>query len=193
MTQREDLYRGTSRAAWGCFFLYFNINLGPVNILPAFGAYLLFLSAIRLLEGEVRDLSLLRPFGAALAVWNILAWSLAIFGADLSGRLPVVQLVLNLMELWFFFQLFTDLAELAKRYETDGEVSRRLLRWRTVQILLLMVLALPWEPLVRRWEAAELLMAGLSVTALAACLCIMASIFALRRLFREEAAPEQGG
>ena len=46
MTQRQTLYAGVSRAAWGYFFLYFDIRLGQLNILPEFGAYLLFLSAI---------------------------------------------------------------------------------------------------------------------------------------------------
>ena len=34
MTDRETLYRGASHAAWGYFFLYLDINLGALNILP---------------------------------------------------------------------------------------------------------------------------------------------------------------
>lgn len=57
----EALYRGVSHAAWGYLFLYLDVNLGTVSILPAFVGYLLFWSAISALEGEVRDLSLSRP------------------------------------------------------------------------------------------------------------------------------------
>lgn len=46
MTERKTLYDGVSNAAWGYFFLYFNINLGAVNILPRFVGWLLFLAAI---------------------------------------------------------------------------------------------------------------------------------------------------
>ena len=74
MTQRQTLYAGVSRAAWGYFFLYFDIRLGQLNILPEFGAYLLFLSAIHLLEGQRRDLALLRPLGWLLAAWSVLGW-----------------------------------------------------------------------------------------------------------------------
>ena len=51
----EALYRGVSHAAWGYLFLYLDVNLGTVSILPAFVGYLLFWSAISALEGEVRD------------------------------------------------------------------------------------------------------------------------------------------
>ena len=44
-----------SHAAWGYFFLYFDVNLGPLNVLPDWAAYLLFLSAIGKLRGEQRD------------------------------------------------------------------------------------------------------------------------------------------
>ena len=64
----QTLYQGVSHAAWGYFFLYFDVNLGPLNVLPDWAAYLLFLSAIHLLEGQRRDLALLRPLGWLLAV-----------------------------------------------------------------------------------------------------------------------------
>ena len=32
----ERLYRGVSHAAWAYFFLYFDVNLGSLNILPDF-------------------------------------------------------------------------------------------------------------------------------------------------------------
>lgn len=48
----QTLYQGVSHAAWGYFFLYFDVNLGPLNVLPDWAAYLLFLSAIGKLRGE---------------------------------------------------------------------------------------------------------------------------------------------
>ena len=52
MTDYQKLYSGISKAAWGYFFLYFNINFNNVSILPSFVGYLLFLSAINLLKGK---------------------------------------------------------------------------------------------------------------------------------------------
>ena len=36
----QTLYQGVSHAAWGYFFLYFDVNLGPLNVLPDWAAYL---------------------------------------------------------------------------------------------------------------------------------------------------------
>ena len=85
MTDRETLYRGASHAAWGYFFLYIDINLGTLNILPDWAAYLLFLSAIRKLQGERRDLALLRPLGILLAVWNGADWLAVLGGGALTA------------------------------------------------------------------------------------------------------------
>ena len=61
MTDRENLYKGLSHAAWGYFFLNFNFNLNNVSILPVFVGYILFFFAIKRLAEERRDLRLLRP------------------------------------------------------------------------------------------------------------------------------------
>ena len=52
MMDKNNLYQGISKCAWAYFFLYFDINLGSVSILPDFVAFLLFLSAIGLLKEE---------------------------------------------------------------------------------------------------------------------------------------------
>ena len=36
MSNNKKLFHGLDRAAWGYFFLYFNITLGRVNLLPPF-------------------------------------------------------------------------------------------------------------------------------------------------------------
>ena len=70
MTQHRQLYDGISHAAWGYLFLYLDINLGTVSVLPRFVGWLLFLSAIEKLKAERRDLALLRSLGTLLAAWS---------------------------------------------------------------------------------------------------------------------------
>ena len=128
MTRWQTLYTGVSRAAWGYFFLYFDIRLGQLNILPEFGAYLLFLSAIHFLEGQRRDLALLRPLGWLLAAWSGLGWAAEFFGATLD--FPVVGIVIGAVQMYFHFQMMTDFAALAQCYQgADQTLDRRLLRW----------------------------------------------------------------
>ena len=127
----ERLYRGVSHAAWAYFFLYFNINLGSINILPDFVCYLLLWSAIACLEEEERDLTLLRPLCVLLGVWAGADWVFTLFQEPLDGQFPPVDLFLAVAAIYFHFQLFTDFAHLAARYQPPGEeLDRSLLRLR---------------------------------------------------------------
>ena len=74
MTDYQKIYDGISKAIWGYFFLYFDINLGTISILPSFVGYILFLKAIDLLEEEERELSLLKTLGLILVAWNVIEW-----------------------------------------------------------------------------------------------------------------------
>lgn len=114
MTDREKLYNGVSAAAWSYLFLYFNVNLGRVNILPQFAGYWLLLNAIRDLKEKRRSLALLRPLGILLLVWHLANWVLTIGGRTLSGLFPPLELIIGVAALYFHFQLFTDCAALTK-------------------------------------------------------------------------------
>ena len=188
-TDRETLYRGASHAAWGYFFLYLDINLGSLNILPDWAAYALFLSAIGKLRGERRDLGLLRPLGLLLAVWNGADWALALFGGGVSGHFPPLDLVVGVIQMYFHFQLLTDCAALAADWEAAGEtVDRRILRWRTIQTVIQTgVMCLSYLP--AEWDTAVMTaMTAMVLVYLAAGLGTMLALFALRRLFREGTA-----
>ena len=97
----EALYRGVSHAAWGYLFLYLDVNLGTVSILPAFVGYLLFWSAISALEGEVRDLSLLRPLCALLGAWAGAGWLYSWTGGSLDGCFYPLDVILQAASLYF--------------------------------------------------------------------------------------------
>ena len=191
MTDRRTLYTGVSRAAWGYFFLYFNINLGPVSVLPTFVGFLLFLSSINLLKEERRDMALLHPLGIMLVICHFGDWVLSWFGATLSGQFEVLDLIVNLISLYFHFQLFTDFAALASKYQHEGDcLDRRLLRWRTLQTILLTTLTLvryPAQWVSNWWNYVVIAMTGV---ALIAGICLMVALFALRKVFvdKEELA-----
>ena len=91
----EKLYRGVSHAAWAYFFLYFDINLGSLNILPDFMCYVLLWSAIGCLEEEERDLALLRPLCVLLGVWAGADWVFTLLGGTLDGRFRPMDLLIS--------------------------------------------------------------------------------------------------
>ena len=117
MDNREKLYSGLSKAAWGYFLLNFDINLGTVSILPRFAGFFMLCSALGYLAEEQRDLTLLCPLGRLLAVWNLADWLLSWFGTHLTGKLLFLDLLITAAGLYFHFQFLTDMAALAEKLQ----------------------------------------------------------------------------
>ena len=192
----ERLYRGVSHAAWAYFFLYFNVNLGSLNILPDFVCYLLLWSAIGCLEEEERDLTLLRPLCVLLGVWAGADWVFTLLGGTLDGQFRPMDLLISVAAIYFHFQLFTDFAHLAARYQPQGEgLDRSLLRLRTVHTLLLTAVAVLTWPFPNGTQfslsdgslpekLAGLLLLGLALAGLVVALMLMFGLFSLRKYFR---------
>lgn len=182
MSDRQRRYEGISKAAWGYFFLYFDINIGSVSLLPDFVGSLLFLGTIGLLEQDRRELRLLRPLGAILALWQGLRWLASWVGLDPEGHWQAVDLVVCLVGLYFHFQLLTDLSAVASAYQRKGcDHDRRLLYCRTLQTLMLTAVMLlttfaPW--LSEAWAVVSLLPL---VVYLVAGIVLMRALFRLRR------------
>ena len=194
MTDRENLYKGLSLAAWGYFFLNFDFNLGTVSIFPRFAGYLLFLSAIGKLAGERRDLLLLRPLCVLLAVWNGGDWLLSWGGGDIDGHVLFLDLLMAAAGLYFQFQFLTDMAALAETHRPaeDNNLDERLRRRRTAYIVLVTVISLfsaaPGQIMILGdgWRTGIIL--GLAVIACILSLMIMAGLFELRKFFLPGAA-----
>ena len=185
MTDYQKLYTGIGRAAWGYFFIYFDINLNTVSILPSFIGYLLFLSAINHLCDEERELNLLRTLGIILTVWHIASW-FASFGAiKLDGMLPAVDIIIGVVNIYFHFQLLTNLASIAAKYQSeDHEFDAKLLRYRTMQtVMLTAVIILGY---LAKWqtELVTVISVGMIIVYLIVAVLLMKALFDLRRCLR---------
>ncbi|MBQ3255862.1 MAG: hypothetical protein IJA67_00400 [Oscillospiraceae bacterium] len=185
MTDYQKLYTGIGRAAWGYFFIYFDINLNTVSILPSFIGYLLFLSAINHLCDEERELNLLRTLGIILTVWHIASW-FASFGAiKLDGMLPAVDIIIGVVNIYFHFQLLTNLASIAAKYQPEGyELDAKLLRYRTMQtVMLTAVIILGY---LAKWqtELVTVISVGMIIVYLIVTVLLMKALFDLRRCLR---------
>ncbi|MBQ9070268.1 MAG: hypothetical protein IJY23_02845 [Clostridia bacterium] len=138
MTDYQKLYTGIGRAAWGYFFIYFDFNINTVSVIPSFIGYLLFLSAINYLCDEERDLNLLRTLVTILTVWHIASWLASFASADLDGMLQVVDIIIGVVNIYFHFQILTNLASIAAKYQPeDYTLDQKLLDYRTLQTIML--------------------------------------------------------
>ena len=195
MTDRSALYSGLSNAAWGYFFLNFDLNLNHISALPRFVGFLLFLSAIRKLSGARRDLALLRPLCALLEVWAAVDWLFSWGGSSVDGQILFLDLLVAVAGLYFHFQFLTDMAVFAEQYQPEGgDLDSRIRRRRTAYIVLITVISLASSlDLQRLATQSELLLGAVAVMAFAAlitALFIMAALFGLRRCF--QAKPAEG-
>ena len=137
MTDYIKLYKGIGRAAWGYFFVYFDLKFNAVSFTPSFIGFLLLLSAIDLLSEEERELNLLHTLGAILTVWNLVSWLASFAAIDLDGLLHVVDIVIGVSNIYFHFQFVTNLASIAAKYQSEGqELDAKLLAYRSVQTVM---------------------------------------------------------
>ena len=176
------LYTGISRCAWGYFFLYFDINFGSVSVLPRFVGFWLFLSAIDLLSEEERELKLLRPLGVGLLCWHLISWGLSWVNITPENLIPAADVVICVINLYFHFQLVTNLAAIAARHQgPEASLDRRLLSCRTMQTVVftaLMVLERFAGLFGDLWIYLSFL---LIIVYLIAGIRIMSALFALRK------------
>lgn len=155
-----------SRVAWGYVLLHAHINLGPVDILPDWLGYLLFLSAIKTIQKEQPTAKLLQPLAVILAIWNIVT----IFVENIQG----VSVLITVLSLYFHFQFLTDLANLAEKHECSE--STKILSLRTVRTILMTIFALPFP-----WDEMGVISVGLIGANLVVVIWICVVLFGFKR------------
>lgn len=182
METYNRLYDGITKTAWGYFFLYFDINLGTVSILPDFVGFLLFLSAINLLKDEERDLSLLRPFGILLALWNGAEWIASWVSMNLDNVSHFFNLIVCLVNLYFHFQLLTNMASIATKYQPeDANIDAKLLKYRTIQTIMLTVMLIFTYVSTLLGELWTYISLAIAIIYIVIGICMMKALFDLRR------------
>ena len=190
MTDYNKLYSGLSRVAWGYFFTCIDINFGTVSILPSFVGYLLFLSAISYLKDEERELTLLRTLGVILAVWHGAQWIASWVSSSLDGVWQFADIIIGIVNLYFYFQLLTNLASVAAKYQPEGYTfDSKLLRYRTIQTVILTAILVitnfhSW--LLEIWSVVSIVM---MIAHVIVGICLMIALFKLRKCISENNEP----
>lgn len=186
MTGYQRLYSGIGRAAWGYFFVYFDFKLNTVSLTPAFIGYLLFLSAIALLCNEERELKLIRALGILLALLNFIAWVASWYAVDLGNIPHILNIIVGIINLYFHFQFITNLASIAAKYQTPfSDFDKKLLRYRTLQTIMLTSILVLSYLLTQLQLFGTLVSLGMAIVYLIAAILIMRTLFAFRRCLPE--------
>ena len=131
MTDYKELSNKIRRVGWGFVFILFDINIGTVSILPRWAGYMMIISALPVLASQVPSAKLLKPLGVALAVYSGAEWAMKIISLDYS--LAVLSVLIMCIFVYFNFQLFTNLAEIAEKHSCPQQ--KGLLKLRTALII----------------------------------------------------------
>lgn len=138
MEHREQLSRALRKIFWGYIFLYFDLNIATIDILPAGLGYIFFYQAIRdCLMKEDASTKLLNPICWILIIYRIIEWLMNIF--QIPTDIFIITEMMSVIALYFHFQLLTNLANIAHKYECA--VENTLLSLRTVHTILMTILA----------------------------------------------------
>lgn len=178
--EREQLANAVKKIAWGYVLLHLNINLGTLDILPNWLGYVLMLGALPILGKWEPSALLLRPLGILLAAWEGLLWGFTIFSIPFDST--IVSILGSVASLYFHFQLLTNLACLAQRYDCPEE--RKILTRRTVRTLLITLLALPFN-----WQAYSAVSICVVFAHIIVAIWICSVLFSLCRSLMETNSP----
>ena len=188
-TDYQKLQRSLSKVILGYVFLYININIGQVNLLPVFVGYLLFLSAIEGLKEEERELSLLKTLGVILALWHAFVWAMSWVSVEIEGKWLLADILISVMNIYFQFQFVTNLAAIAEKYQTEED--GKMLKYRTWQTVILTVITIVTELLPQEPTLVGYLFTTMAVVYLILAFCLIKALFDLRRCVQEP-QPEPG-
>ena len=115
-------------------------------------------------------------------MWHIASWIASWVSVDLDGMLQVVDIIIGVVNIYFHFQLLTNLASIATKYQSaDDELDAKLLRYRTLQTVMLTAVIIvgylaKWLP-----ELVTVVSIGMIIIYLIVGILLMKALFDLRR------------
>ena len=187
-----NIRKALGRIAWAYLIILLHFRINGFDLLPDWVGYALLFSATGLLSGELRDLSLLRPFCVLLGIAAGVDWlALPLSGESLTGRFFLLSALISCVSIYFHFQLLTDLARLAEEHPVgDGPdpLARRLRIFRNIDAVLSAATALPGAlSLPVEGILPELLLGLAAISWMWMRVAVAFSLFTLRGRFPEAA------
>ena len=161
MEQKEQLSRALRKIFWAYILLYFDINLGTIDILPAWIGYIHFNQAINdCIEKEESSANLLKPICLILTIYRLIDWFVIMLGLEMN--IIIVREVFSVIALYFHFQFLTNLANVARKYECS--IENTLLALRTVHTVMMTILTFTMHFSEIEWLSLMIMVAQVFIT-----------------------------
>lgn len=141
--EKKLICKGITQMIWGYFFLHLNLYIGSINLLPNWMGYIFMILALQKLEMGNDSTLMLKPLGWVLAIWADIVWVLTVFGIEVD--IYAITVFAALLDLYFHFQMFNNLASIAEEYECPQRKQLLLLRFAKAALIIIFVLPYDWE------------------------------------------------
>ena len=161
MDKKEQLSQALRKIFWGYIFLYFDINLGTISILPKWIGYIFFYQAIRdCIEEEEESAKLLKPICMILAIYQLINWFMVIFGLGID--ILILSELFAVIALYFHFQFLTNLANIADKYSCP--ITNTLMSLRTIHTVMMTILTFTLHFNEIEWLSLMIMVAQVFIT-----------------------------
>ncbi len=191
MTEKTVLYKSITKFAFGFLIILINISIAGFDILPDFVGYILFISAISALAGKYRKINLMKPLAVILLIWSVI--SIIILYVDLNEAAIIknlIHLVIDIIQIYFNFQLLTHISEIAQEYDEETKLAKRLIKLRNVYTVLnTAVTSLANIPVLIALNGTPVVLGVVTVMAVITviiAIIITVTLFSVRKLFRNQ-------
>lgn len=182
------MYNGYNKMFWGVLITSFNINLGPINILPNFIGFLLIVSGLNTLYQEssfagFNNISSMSMIVALLSfIGGIIGWFR--LGMTNYSFLNIIWSIgFITIEFMFFFKVLEASIECLQENNYDELKERYILKLRNYAIFTLIIILSLGISLILNLETYQ---AILVVPAFALKIYLITIIYGLRNIFKEK-------
>ena len=179
-----DICSAVKKIAWGFLFIFININIASIDILPDWIGYIVIVAVLKNVIADEDDLRKLRPVGIVLIVWNIVEWILAIFNlGNISGCVAVIPM---LFEMYLIYNLFKYLSVWADKYSCSQQKSLTL--WGAAYVVFALVSTVCGYMSLIFSDVATFMIVGFVILAvgLIVMLGIMITLFSFSRTLKKK-------
>lgn len=179
--ETKTLSSAIKKIAISYIFIYFHINISVIDILPDWLGYFMIVSALPMLSEKEQSAQLLRNFGIAIGIWNIIEWVLKLTGAQ--WNVTLLSLLFSIIIIYFHFQLITNIANL----DIEQSKRKRLLVLRTTTVILHTLLALSlYMPITHDEEVYTYILMSMGIPQVIICIWIAGELFGLSSTMRKK-------
>ncbi len=193
-TDYEKISGALRKIALGFIILTFHIDIEGFSVIPTFLGYYMFAKAIETLSEEERELKLLYKMSDLLFYYQFIYW-FAIFVATIAeldiAFLQPIDLIFAVINIYYQFQLLTNLSSVAKKHSPETTHSKMLKGCRTLQTLILTMLNI--LNATSRFFGYEIyyVKIGFAIVYFISVLCCISAVLSLKSAINKKAEAEK--